>query len=502
MSIGKTYAQPAKSVSEKSYRKARQVLDTGIYALGGRENFGKIQNISLKFQTQEFDQGQSANPSAAYYVRQTEGLRFIDFRGERSYQESKTNFLGGNGYWGRRVSKRDSGFTLDLGSRVAYPVASSALPGRSRSVQRWLPHSILEAAYNRSSTLRSLGDENYEGQLNHVICFADGGGDQIALYFDARTNLLTKYEMLSDDPVLGDVLWEVVFSDYREIGGIKMPFKAVDRYGGEVIASQIHTEIKINSSIDDSIFEIPKDAKTGREVGGTPSPTVTKLAQGVYFVNGISGGGDVWFYSQLFVAFEDYILVVESPLNNGVSQTIIAKIKELIPGKPIRYLVPTHYHTDHLGGIRGYIAEGSIIVATPGNQSFIEKIAAIPHTISPDMLSSNWKKPLIETFTGKRVFTDSQHTVELYDVGVTPHVDEMVVVYLPREKILFVSDLMMTRIQGSFPAPSAVDSYLAEKIRQLDLSIETIANGHGWIGKMETFRKSLVKSEGIKVHGK
>ena len=482
-------AQRAKSVSENSYQHARQVLDAGVLALGGSDKFRSTEDISIRYSGKAFEQGQSANPEAPYYVRQEEGTRIIDIGGKRSSFESKTAFRGGDPYWGRQVLTDKSGFTLDLTTNVAYPIASSAVASRARSNQRLFPHLLLQEALSRAGTLRWMGDGT-EGRQEQVITFADVAGSQIALYFDGRTHLLTKFENLGDDPVFGDVVWELCFSNYREVAGLKVPTSVIVKYAGEIISDLTYVDIKVNTRPAAEVFQVPNGFEQGPETLGSLSPNVTKLAEGVYFVNGMSGGA-VWFYSQLLVAFKDYVLVVESPLNNGVSQAVIAKIKELIPGKPIRYLVPTHYHFDHLGGVRGYLAEGATVVTTPGNKALIERIAEAPHTIRPDTFSLSGRKPLIEILTGKKVFSDGERTVELYNLGPGPHAEEMIIAYLPQEKIVFVSDLCMPRIKGRIPPPSQTNVDFAEKIRKLNLQIQTIANGHGWIGTMAEFRNAL-----------
>ena len=487
-----TVAQQRRSVSERSYQGARRILDRAIKALGGIEKLRLVEDISIKYEMKAFELGQSANPEAPLDVRREEGIRVIDLRGKRSYRELKTNYRGDTLNWRKQVLNDKSGFTIDLVANVAYPIAANALPGNARGVQRWLPHWLIQTALARAGTLRLLGNEDHKGRAQHVISFADVVGTQTALYFDARSDLLTGYEVLGDDPILGDVSSAVFFSDYRDVNGLKVPFKTTAKYGGQILWDQTCIEVKINTRPADELFEIPKGATTGPETYGALSPTLTKLAPDIYFVNGISGG-EVWFYSQMFVVFKDYVLVVESPLHDGISQAIITKIKEVAPDKPIKYLVPTHYHFDHLGGVRAYIAKGATILTTAGNRTLIEKIATAAHTIRPDSLSLNQRKVALETFTDKKVISDGQQTVELYNLGSTPHVDEIVMVYLPKEKIIFVSDLMMTRITKPFTPVSATDLDFAQKLRKLDLQIETIANGHGWLGTMAEFRDALAK---------
>jgi glyoxylase-like metal-dependent hydrolase (beta-lactamase superfamily II) len=485
-----TAGQSRIGVSETSYLRARQVLESGIQALGGSEAFRNTEDISIKFSGQAFEQGQSGNAEAAYYVRREEGTRIIDLRGNRSFFESRTNYRGGDEYWGREVLNDKSSFTIDLTTGVAYPIASSAVASRARSAKRFFPHFLLQEALSRADTLRWLGD-GPNGE--EVITFVDAGGGQTAVYFDRQTKLLTKYESLGDDPIFGDVLRETVFADYREIGGLKIPSRISLRYAGDLISDLRYDEIKVNTHPGAEVFQIPADFARGPETLGPLSPALTKLGEGVYFVNGMSAGA-VWFYSQLVVVFRDYVLVVESPLNNGVTRLVIAKIKEVAAGKPIKYVVPTHYHFDHLGGIRSYIAQGATVVTTPGNKALIEKISTAPHTFRPDDLSTSGSKAQIEIFKDKKVISDGERSVEFYEVGPSPHVDEMVIAYLPKEKLLFVTDLCMTRVTGKIPPRSQTNIDFADKLRRLNLQVEKIANGHGWVGTMTELRDSLGKN--------
>ena len=482
--------QSRTSVSETSYSRARQVVESGMQALGGTEALRNTEDISLKFTGQVFEQGQSGNPEAPYEIRREEGTRIIDLRGNRSSFESKTNYRGGDEYWGREVLNDKSSFTIDLTTRVAYPIAPTAVTSRARSIKRFFPHLLLQEALSRAETLRWLGAG---ANREEVITFVDAGGNQTALYFDPQTKLVTKYESLGDDPIFGDVLREISFADYREVAGLKIPSRTSLRYAGELISDLRYDEIKVNTHPAADVFQIPPDFVRGPETLGLLSPTLTPLAPGVYFVNGMSAGA-VWFYSQLVVVFRDYVLVVESPLNNGVSRLVIAKIKEVAAGKPIKYVVPTHYHFDHLGGIRSYIAQGATVVTTPGNKALIEKIFAAPHTFRPDDLSTSGSKAQIEIFRDKKVISDGERSVELYEVGPSPHVDEMVIAYLPKEKLLFVTDLCMTRVTGKIPPRSQTNIEFAEKLRQLNLPVETIANGHGWVGTMSQLQDSLKRN--------
>jgi len=80
----------------------------------------------------------------------------------------------------------------------------------------------------------------------------------------------------------------------------------------------------------------------------------------------------------------DHIVVVDAPLDEERSLAVIAKVKETIPNKPIKYLINTHAHFDHAGGLRTYVYEGATIVTLPMKQAFYERAWRAPRTLHPD----------------------------------------------------------------------------------------------------------------------
>ena len=135
----------------------------------------------------------------------------------------------------------------------------------------------------------------------------------------------------------------------------------------------------------------------------------------------------------LAVEFKDYIVAVEAPGSSAGAEEVIKRIKAAIPGKPIRYVAMTHHHGDHIGGLRSFIAEGATVITTQGNREVVETMAAAPQL---DRLAKSPRKPeFLFLQRGKRVLTDGTRTLELIDIGPNPHAREMVVAYLPKERV-------------------------------------------------------------------
>jgi len=84
-------------------------------------------------------------------------------------------------------------------------------------------------------------------------------------------------------------------------------------------------------------------------------------------------------------------VLVEAPLNEERSLVLIDKIKELIPNKPIKYVVNSHVHFDHTGGLRTFVDADAIIVTPELDKPYFEKAWAAPHTLNPDRLSKSKK---------------------------------------------------------------------------------------------------------------
>ena len=140
------------------------------------------------------------------------------------------------------------------------------------------------------------------------------------------------------------------------------------------------------------------------------------------------------------------------------------------------------------------MAAGTTVVTTPGNVKFIETLTSVVHPLSSNPLA--YKRPLpIETFKEKRIFSDGEHVVELYNIGPTPHVDEMVIAHLPQEKLVFASDLFPVDFVGRTRLGDPGSIFFYEKIRQLDLNIERIASGHGRIGTIDELRQAATANK-------
>jgi glyoxylase-like metal-dependent hydrolase (beta-lactamase superfamily II) len=180
------------------------------------------------------------------------------------------------------------------------------------------------------------------------------------------------------------------------------------------------------------------------------------------------------------VEFSDHLALIEAPLNEARTQAVIAKAKELKPDKPLRYLINTHHHFDHSGGIRAAIAEGMTIVTHEANKPLYEEIAGRTHSIVQDALSKSPKPVQIETVKDRHELKDSTRTVEIYHIAGNPHADTLLMIYFPAERILVQGDMFSPPAVGAAPPPGfPFVPNTMENIQRAKLQVDTLLPIHG-----------------------
>jgi glyoxylase-like metal-dependent hydrolase (beta-lactamase superfamily II) len=302
-------------------------------------------------------------------------------------------------------------------------------------------------------------------------------------------NEVDKVETLVDNPVLGDMPVVATFSDYKDFKGLKFPTKIVETEGGF------------------SVYDLTiADAKRNVIAGVVPPPAPIEsrpvvdeqlIAPDVYYFTGGT-------HHSVIVGFNDYVVVIEGPLNDERSEAVISEVKKLFFNKPIRYLINTHAHFDHLGGVRAYVAEGATIITYQGNKAYYDKVLALPHTLNPDKLAQTKpaKKLVIETVAEKRVLTDGKHEIDLYHIQNSGHNDSMLIAYLPKDKVLVEADLYTAPVVNpaapppdpKAPAPpiSPYTVSLLDNLERLKLDPDKILGLHG----REATKDELLKAAG------
>ena len=169
----------------------------------------------------------------------------------------------------------------------------------------------------------------------------------------------------------------------------------------------------------------------------------------------------------MFIVTTDGVIATD-PVGYGRPQggaTYLAEIRK-VTSQPIRYLIYSHHHFDHIAGGRAFKEAGARIIAHRRAKERLE-VLKDPNTVLPD-----------ETVDTRRTLTLGGTTLELTHVGAN-HSDSTLVMRLPRERIVFVVDLLPV---GQIPGRGLIDFYpleAEESIRQiLAMEWDRLIPGH------------------------
>lgn len=338
-----------------------------------------------------------------------------------------------------------------------------------RQFQLWAtPHGIVKAALG--------GKGSMQGRTISVAVPGRFKADALV----NEQNLIEKVVGTVANAVLGDNTIEVTYADYKDFGGVKFPTKIRQTAGGHPSLELTVTDVQPNV-----VFDAPLPAN----VRQTPNPyarvTSQMVADGVWYVTGGS-------HHSVVIEMKDYAIVVESPQNDERAFAVITEARSLVPTKPIRYVVATHHHFDHAGGLRGFAARNVTVITHDSARAFLERALSTPATVNPDALTKSGLRPSVEGVRTKRVLSDGTRTVEIHHLA-SQHADDLLMVYLPKEKLLVEADVYTPLAPNATPPtpPSPFTVAFADHLGKLGLPVTQILPLHGRIVPFSELNKTI-----------
>ena len=366
---------------------------------------------------------------------------------------------------------------------------------------------LLLRALDAPQNIAAIADQKLGDQTLPAVVFTQGPTKYIII-FDRTTKLPAAVRTLDDDHIFGDSNYDMVLSDWKDVGGVKFAHSRSYRLGDKEVQRLTFKEVTPNPTISPATFAIPDAVKAAANppaTGNVPYQWVLRRiflarftdSDAVYFPPGgsfklvdlapnvqhVQGGGA----NNLIVNMKDGIVVVDAPVNEGQSRAVIDLAKGKYPGKPIKSLVLTHHHMDHTGGMRTFVAEGATIIVPTPTKAYFEQVAKAPHALEPDAQQKAMKAANIQEVKDSLSLKDDTVEINLYNIP-NPHVDGMLLVHAVKENIVYVTDVLSPRGPvGRNPGTVAV----GDALRKHNITGAVIAGGHGTVGKQADMATAL-----------
>lgn len=387
-------------------------------------------------------------------------------------------------------------------------MAPNRLAFELREQERSSPALLLKAL-DQPQNLSAVPDQKLGKETYPAVALMNGGTKFIIL-FDRKSKLPAAIRTLEDDVIHGDGTYDLLLSDWKTVNGAKVAAALVWQFNGLAKLDIAYTDIAANAPIPAQAFTVSDatkqaaqkpaagdvpwqailvsinfgrydDAAQARNAAAGLVMKLIELAPNVSQAQGVS-------HNSLIVAMKNYLVVFDAPQNEAQSRWTIDAAKAKYPGKPVKYLVMTHHHMDHMGGARTYAAEGAtIIIGTPGKAHTVAELSA-PRTMHPDALQKNPKPVKVIEVKDKMILKDGEE-IQIYRIP-NPHAEGMLTMYVAGPKIVWVTDIYSP---GRESAKTPANAAFHDTIKQLGLSPALYAGGHGNSASEADFVAMLAK---------
>ena len=334
------------------------------------------------------------------------------------------------------------------------------------------PHGFIKAALAAPDARVHVQIENSRTTRTvNIVTFNALGKYPTNAWFN-QDNLLVRTQTWLPHQLLGDVYVETRYTNYQDFDGTMFPTDMHRSWGNPPHPGFELTIYDVQPNVAGAALQVP-DAV--RNAVAEPVLVVSEqLAPGVWFL----GGGS---HNSMAIEFQDYSVIIEGPQNDARGRAVIDETRRLIPGKPVRYVLNTHHHFDHSGGLRPFAADDIVVITHESNFNFYEGVIfdLRPRTLKTDALSLAPRQVHYVLVEDNTTLTNGDRTMEIVRVEDIDHAGDMLVAFLPEEGILVEADLFSAR--GGVPdrPPTNHELALYHTIKRQGWDVVQIVPIHG-----------------------
>jgi glyoxylase-like metal-dependent hydrolase (beta-lactamase superfamily II) len=458
------------------------VVRDAAEAMGGASRILAVETLTLTGEGEAFNLGQNKSPDGElprFTVAEIE--RVIDFSGARWRQKQvrTPTYLTGN----PAPQRQDFGVEGDVAYNVSPNGAATRATARTALDRRaelyHHPVGILREALGTEAQLSNAREE--DGM--RAVDVTTPAGETFTLFVDSSTGLPARVVSRTSHPVLGDVTMETELSAYSEVEGLSLPGRITSQIDGNTVAVTRVTGTTLNGepALD---LTAPADAASA-PTDAPVTVTAEEVSPGIWYLTGGS-------HHSVVAEFQDHLVLVEAPQSDARALAVIAKARELRPGKPLTHVVATHHHFDHSGGVRAAISEGLTVIAHSAAAAFFQDLAARSHKLEPDALEKSSKPLDLEPVEDEMVLEDAVMKIVLHPIAGSPHADTLLMAYFPKEGYLVQADVYSPPAPNATPPPAfPFAANLVENCHTRGLEVKTLLPIHGRMVPMKDLMDAM-----------
>src|SRR3954465_2911691 len=497
------------------------LVNRAVDAMGGAERLGALQSVAAKGTAKQWEPEQSEAPGGEMRYANESSYEVLQDRKSRTARtdiERRFAYPTARTFKFTEIVTPDAGYVLGVDTNgrnaqsqkmnpPAHSMSGYRLTATQREALRGTSTGLLMQMYSNPQQVRPALDLVAGGRSYPAVTYGP-----YTVAFDTASGLPVRARTLDYDNIWGDVTYDVVYGDWRDFNGLKVPMNRKYELNGRLVQEAQLTSFQANPPVDAAKFEVPAALRadaakpaggnlpyqwvirrqfigtsldsdnTSYDTKGAQGLRLDQLAAGVFHVVGGS-------HNSLLVEMSDHLVMIDAPVSDAQSLWVVNQANQRFPGKPIRWLVLTHHHMDHAGGMRGVLAQGAVLVVGQGARQHYQRVLAAPMQRNPDMKPMDFSKVQILEVPESHVMSDSTgRQVIAYAMLDNPHVKGLLMAYVPHAKLGFVTDVWTPGI----PLPEKSNAGLmsvVNTVKRAGIQPDRFAGGHGSTAPSEVLAK-------------
>jgi glyoxylase-like metal-dependent hydrolase (beta-lactamase superfamily II) len=483
-------------------------VEKAFVALGGRDALQSLNSFTLESSGERFLEGEGFHPEDAPQVANSyQSTVAYDVAGDRlrvstqrvvkafgfNTPQTVTETLRGN--VGVVTGTEFIFFPHD--PSVSAPMTSDRAAALRRQQRLLNVHLLLKEVAATPDLASDAGVALLDGSLHHRVVVRDPARP-VTLYVNASTGRVSRLETLESHPVRRDVLVQVDYLDWLPVaGGPAFPRQVFLSHDGHVLHTETRQSVSVNGALAATLFDFPAGvtptfdataaargavshqwnmawSSAGIPLDGLQTTVdAQELAPGILYLRGGT-------HHTLLVEQAGGLVLIEAPLSPERGEAVLSWVKERYPNRPITHVIASHFHEDHIGGLRTFVPEGARVVVSTVTAGFFRDLFSAPSTVRPDALSRRPTRPQLVTVAPDSSLTlaDAERPVIVYPLE-SAHAADLNMVYLPSLRAVFIADIYSP---GQPPDPSAAAELYRGITQTYRLQVDTLIGSHGGTG--------------------
>lgn len=458
-------------------KKAMDIINAGIQQMGGEEFLTSIHSLQTEGKQISFLIDQSIRPTGPYY---TTVNNYKSLKLPKKNKMAYWIFFNQGNFPTKFVVDGDA-FGIQRSNGIGF------MPyGSNIDEELYLaPEKILLMA--KASSPAFVKDTIIQDVPLSVVVFK-WRTYPVRIFFNANSHYLSHVEITrhytDNTPfLLGDTRLVHRYSFWKTVGKhLHYPAQKDIYLEGQHYQSFSIDSVFVNVPLREDSLTIPDTIKVKLQkissrmnmFTNVPDLSSKEIAPGIFYINGKNT--PVGTYNSWFVKTLQGIMVIEAPVSSAYSKAVMNEVKKQFPAEKIKAVITTSDAWPHIGGLREYVANSIPVYLLSLNEKLINRLLQANFQANPDSLQQKKAKPLFNRVSEKLQIGDKDNPIELYPVK-TETGERMMMLYFPKLKLLYSSDLVQPGMGEKFFMPQYIGEII-EAINREKLQVEKIIGMH------------------------